>query len=158
MGFLDKIFRPSRPTEPTTPVFPGECFSVIEFTREDVSGFATFNRAYDKYPNKPFFPWHISVVLEIVDKNDNEHPTNKEAMRLNELEDEITDFLKQTHVVHPVGRTTWKGMRYLFYYVDKPAFQQEKITVFCDSIMQERGIDISVQQDPKWQSVSLFLK
>ena len=159
MSFIKKLFgRSNKTDEPVEPIFPGESFSIYKMDLPDGWGLATFNNKYNEYPNKAFFPWHVLVELEIVDKNDNGHPVDKDAEKLAKLEDEILDFLKQKHTVHFLGRVTRNGFRDLLYYVDKPKFEQAEVNAFCDNIMKERGINFGMEKDPTWTAVSGFIK
>ena len=159
MNFLKKIFGQSdKNKQPSEPVFPGESFSISKLTLPDGWGLATFNNKYNDYPNKSFFPWHVLVELEIVDKNDNGHPIDTDAEKLVKLEDEILGFLKLKHTVHFLGRVTRNGFRDLLYFIDTPNFEQTEVNTFCDNIMKERAINFGIEKDPKWTAVSGFIK
>lgn len=159
MNFLKKLFRQSNTNDrPTEPIFPGESYSISKLTFEDGWGLATFNNKYNNYPNKSFFPWHVLVELEIIDKNDNGHPMDTEAEKLIKLEEEVLEFIKQKHTVHFLGRVTRNGFRDLLYYIDTPKLEQTEVNVFCDKVMKERGINFGMEKDPKWTAVSAFIK
>ena len=159
MNFLKKIFgQADSNSQPTEPVFPGESFSIYKMDFAEGWGLATFNKKYDQYPNKLFFPWHVLIELEIIEKNDNGHPVDTDAEKLAILEDDILTFLKQKHTVHFLGRVTRNGFRDLLYYIDKPKFEQSEVNAFCDNIMKERGINLSMEKDPNWTAVSGFIK
>ena len=159
MKFFKKLFgQDDINNKPIEPIFPGERFSIYKINFPDGWGLATFNNKYNQYPNKTFFPWHVLVELEIVDKNDNGHPVDTDAERLAELEDEILNFLKQKHTVHFLGRVTRNGFRDLLYYVDKPKFEQTEVNAFCDGVMNERRINLTMEKDPNWTAVSGFIK
>jgi hypothetical protein len=97
------------------------------------------------------------VELEIIDKNENGHPTNEDAAKLNGIEEEVNKFLKQSQIVHFVTRVTRNGFRDLLYYIDESNLKQEMVNTFCDNIMKERGINFSIQKDPTWKAVG-FIK
>ena len=159
MKFLKKLFGQSNENgQPTEPIFPGESFSISKLTLQDGWGLATFNNKYNNYPNKTFFPWHVLVELEIIDKNDNGHPIDIDAEKLVRLEGEILKFLQLKHTVHFLGRVTRNGFRDLLYYIDKPKFEQAEVNEFCDNIMKERGINFGMEKDPQWTAVSGFIK
>jgi len=159
MNFLKKLFGHSdKNDKPSEPIFPGESFSISKLTLPDGLGLATFNNKYNNYPNKQFFSWHVLVELEIMDKNDNGHPTDTDAEKLVKLEDEILGFLNQKHTVHFLGRVTRNGFRDLLYYIDTPRFEQTEVNSFCDNVMKERGINFGMEKDPKWTAVSGFIK
>ncbi len=159
MNFLKKLFGQSDKNDhPTEPIFPGESFSISKLTFQDGWGLATFNNKYNDYPNKSFFPRHVLVELEIMDKNENGHPIDTDAEKLVKLEDEILEFLKLKHIVHFLGRVTRNGFRDLLYYIDTPKFEQAEVNTFCDNIMKERGINFGMEKDLKWTAVSGFIK
>lgn len=159
MNFLKKLFGQSdKNGHPSEPIFPGESFSIAKLSFPEGWGLATFNNKYKSYPNKSFFPWHVLVELEIMDKNDNGHPIDTDAEKLVKLEGEILDFLKQKHTVHFLGRVTRNGFRDLLYYIDTPKFDETEVKAFCDIVMKERSINFGMEKDPKWTSVSGFIK
>jgi len=159
MKFLRKLFgETDKNDQVTEPIFPGENFSIYKLTLPDGWGLATFNNKYNNYPNKAYFPWHVLVELEIIDKNNNGHPIDTDAEMLARLEDEILKFLQQKHTVHFLGRVTRNGFRDLLYYFDKPKFEQAEVDAFCDNVMKERGINFSMKKDPNWTAVSGFIK
>lgn len=159
MSFLKKLFGQGKQvTEPIEPIFPGESFSISKLILQDGWGLATFNNKYNDYPNKSFFPWHVLIELEIIEKNDNGHPIDTDAEKLIKLEDEIMTFLKSKHAVHFLGRVTRNGYRDLLYYIDTPKFSQEEVNLFCDNVMKERAINFGMEKDPKWTAVSGFIK
>ncbi len=143
---------------PAEPVFPGESFCIYKMDFPDGWGLATINSKYDQYPNKAFFPWHVLVELEIIDKNDNGHPVDTDAEKLAKLEEDILKFLQQKHTVHFLGRVTRNGFRDLLYYVDQPKFEQAEVNAFCDNIMKERAINFGMEKDRDWTAVSAFIK
>lgn len=159
MKFLKNLFGQSnQSTEPIEPIFPGESFSISKIDLPEGWGLATFNNKYNDYKNKVFYPWHVLVELEVIEKNDNGHPVDTDAEKLNQLEDEILAFMQGKHTVHFLGRITRNGFRDLLYYIDTPKFNQDEVNSFCDSIMKERGINFGMEKDPKWTAVSAFVK
>ena len=139
------------------PVFPKENFSIFKLTIDESLAFATINTGYNGYPNKSFYPWYAEVVMEIHDKNDNGHPTNEEAKILNDLEDQITSYLKQTQTLHSIGRVTRNGERDIIFYMDKPKLVGNTAKEFFDSINAIRPINMKLKKDKKWSNVRAFI-
>ncbi len=159
MNIFRKFFgQKNKSNEPTEPIYPGESFSISKITLEDGWGLATFNSKYNDYQNKLFFPWHVLVELEIIEKNTNGHPIDTDAEKLAMMENEIMAFLKSKQTVHFLGRVTRNGYRDLLYYIDTPKFSQEEVNKFCDTVMNERAINFGMESDPKWHAVSGFIK
>jgi hypothetical protein len=140
------------------PVFPTENYSIFKLTVDNGLAFATMNTGYNNYPNKSNFPWCAQILLSIQDKNDNGHPIDEEAVVLNDIEVRITEFLKRTQVVHPIGRVTRNGERDIIYYIDKPKFNQKETKEFFDEINAIRNLNFTLEEDAKWKLVGAFIK
>jgi hypothetical protein len=153
-----KLFGKKNESQPSEPIFPGEAFSIFKLDLKDGLAFATINTAYNQYPNKKYFPWCAQIVIDIHDKNNNGHPTDYEAGILNELEDRITQFLRRTQTVHPIGRVTRNGERDIIYYIDQPKLDQKETKDFFDQINAVRNLNFSLEHDPQWEFVGGFIK
>lgn len=153
---LNNLFRRNQ-DRPVEPIFPKDNFSILKLEVDNSLALASINQAYNKYPNKKFFPWCAQVLFEIQDKNENGHPTSEEAEVLNDLEDKVDAFFKENHVAHFIGRLTRNGFRDIFYYLDRPNFDQEKTKIFFDEICAIRPIDFYLEEDKKWNKVSAFI-
>ena len=145
-------------SSPSEPIIPKENFTIFKLTIADGLALATINTGYNNYPNKKFYPWYATILMEIGDKNENGHPTNEEAELLNSLEDRITEFLGQTQIVHRIGRVTRNGERDIIYYIDKPAFHQDKTKEFFDSINSVRAVNLTIEKDKRWDNVAAFIQ
>ena len=143
---------------PIEPIFPKEKYSIFKLTINNSLALATINTGYNNYLNKIFYPWYVEIIIDINDKNENGHPTNEESEILNRLEEKITDFLKQTQTIHPIGRFTRNGERDIFYYIDKPKLDKKKTKEFFDSINAIRPMNFTLKEDKKWSHVGAFIK
>lgn len=152
-----KLFSGKIKSDPIEPIFPKENYSIFKLDMEDGLAFATVNTGYNDYPNKGHFPWCAQIVISIHGKNDNGHPTDEESVVLNDLESKITEFLKMTQTVHPVGRVTRNGERDIIYYIDEPRLDQKETKEFFDEINAVRNLNLTVERDPKWEFVSAFI-
>jgi hypothetical protein len=153
---FSKLFS-SKSVGPTEPIFPVDNFSIFKLEVDDSLAIATMNTAYNSYPNKKFFPWSAQVLFEILDKNENGHPTEEEAEILNELEDKVEAFFKENHVVHSIGRLTRNGFRDVFYYLSKPNFSEIETKIFFDQISAIRPVNFYLDEDTKWDKVAEFI-
>jgi hypothetical protein len=158
MSLFKKIFGSPVKSKLIEPIFPGENFSILRLNMSDGLAFATVNMAYENYPNKAFYPFLVGIELEVLEKNENGHPNDADASKLNQIQDEIEEFLKQRQTVHPVARVTRNGTRDILIYIDSPKLTKEEIRLFCDRIQKDRPINLSIEKDPTWSSVSGFLK
>ncbi|MBN9382817.1 MAG: DUF695 domain-containing protein [Chitinophagaceae bacterium] len=155
MNFFKKLFGPAQPQEP---IFPGESYTLLKVNMPEGLALATVNKAYDNYPNKAFYPFFVGIELEVIEKNDNGHPLDDEAERLNQIQEDIEAFLKQKHTVHFVARVTRNGARDIMIYIDNPKLTQEEVANFCGKIQKERQIIFGIQMDSAWTAVSGFVK
>lgn len=155
---LNKLFPRKASSKPSEPIFPENNFGILQLEVDSSLAIASINTAYNQYSNKKFFPWCAQVLFEILDKNENGHPTNEEAEVLNELEDKVEAFLKENHVVHFIGRLTRNGFRDIFYYLDKPNFDQNKTKIFFDEISAIRAVNFYLDEDSKWDKVAEFIE
>jgi hypothetical protein len=158
MNIFKKLFGKSGVEGPTEPIFPGESFVVLSLNMPEGLAIATFNDAYKNYHNKAYYPFLVGIELETIDKNENGHPTDVEAIRLNDIEDEIIALLKQKHTVHPVVRVTRNGARDIFIYIDTPKLTQEESKLFYDRIQKERNMTFFIKKDVLWEAVSGFIE
>jgi hypothetical protein len=158
MRFFKKIFGKGQPSRPIEPVFPGERYTIVKLEIKDGLALATVNNAYDNYANKAFYPWFVGVELQVIDKNDNGHPTDEEAARLNIIQEELETFLKEQHTVHSIARVTRNGFRDIMMYIDKPKLTQEEVNNFFNGIQKDREVNFGIHQDSSWNAVSGFIK
>lgn len=149
---------PNEASKPVEPIYPATNFGILQFDVDNEMAIASINIGYNNYPNKEFFPWCAQILFEILDKNENGHPTAEEAEVLNELEDKVEAFLKENHVVHFIGRLTRNGFRDIFYYLDNPDFDQSRTKKFFDGISAIRPVNLYLDEDSEWDKVAEFIK
>jgi hypothetical protein len=140
------------------PIFPKESFGVWETEMDGAFALAVINAGYNRYPNKKFFLWSAQILIETGENDENGYPSANEAELLNMLEDWIEAFFKENHVTHFIGRLTRKGYRDIFYYLDRPNFDQYKTKKFFDEISAIRGINFYLKEDEKWDNVAQFIE
>lgn len=158
MNLFKRLFNGKGNREPSEPIKPGESFAISKLTLKDGWALATINTKYGYYPNKRFFPWLVLIEVEIIDQNENGHPTGQDAEKLMKVETEVIEFLERQNTVHFIGRVTRNGFRDLIYYIDDPKFNQAAIDSICNKIRSERSINFSIDRDPAWTGASAFLK
>jgi hypothetical protein len=158
MNLIKKILGKVVATAPVEPIFPNENFTIFRVNMPEGLSFATVNTGYRNYHNKKCYPFLVAIELEILEKNNNGHPTDIDAQRLNEIQENVESLLKQQQTVHPLARVTRNGTRDIMMYIDKPVFSEKELTGYCDNIRKERKIVFSIQKDEKWNAVSGFLQ
>lgn len=156
MQFIKQVFGSRKPQQPVEPIFPGEQFTIYQLDLPGGLSFAAINQAYDHYPNKAIYSWHVLVELEVISKNEQGHPTDAETASLLKLEKTIRAFLGKSQTVHLAGRVNRNGFTDLLFYIDEPKLSQEEVDRFCNEVMQQRAINFSIENDPEWNSVGLI--
>ena len=153
MSIFKNFFGSNKKELPVEAIYPGESFSILKLDMPDGLSFATVNSAYKDYPHKKLFPYLAGFEMEILNKNNNDHPDNEEAEILNDLQDRIENFLKEKHTVHSVARVTRNGARDILIFIDEPKFTEEETKSFFDQINSVRAVNFTIEKDPKWNAV-----
>jgi hypothetical protein len=99
--------------------------------------------------DKPALVW---VWVHVQSPDEEGFPTEDEDMKLNEIEDAVTDALEQTTARY-VGRITSDGRREFYFYTDHPAEFREVATAAMSSA-PEYEYEIDDAEDPSWQHYS----
>ena len=97
-------------------------------------------------PDKPSLAW---VWVHIASPDEEGFPSEEEDMRLNEVEDAITDALEDSSAQY-VGRITTDGRREFYFYMDNPAEFRTTVTSAMSSTPQYE-FEIDEAEDPEWE-------
>jgi len=131
-------------------------YSVVKFQIDNKLCFATINQFFKNYKNKNSFPFSLWVTVETLDKNENGHPVDSEALLYNNLEDSlIGHFISKTPFCF-IGRTTRDGYREIMFYVSDKVKVTEIMNAFIKENQFKRKIEFAVDPDPTWESVRGF--
>lgn len=158
MLFFKKLFDAGTSPAPVEPIFPGEHFVHLTLDTPDGPATVTINKAYNHYPNKAVYAYHVLVELEAIHVNDAGYAAEVDTVALDKVEIAVMAFLQRQHTVHLVGRVNRKNFRDLLIYMDEPRLQQDEVTAFCNSVMIERAINFTVEKDIEWNAVGGFLE
>jgi hypothetical protein len=121
----------------------------------NIDGFdalAMINSAYSNFTEKAFFPFLLSVELSLIDTI-NDLPTGEENIRLTEIEENLLKIFSKTQKIQYIGHVTRKGWRDILCYTENKNLDSEEIGKYCDSIEQNRNINIEINEDPEWKIV-----
>lgn len=130
--------------------------SVVQFQIDGKVCFATINQFFKNYKNKSDFPFSLWVTVETLEKNDERHPVDSEAILFNSLEDSLIDnFVAKTPFCF-IGRTTRDGYRELMFYVADKDKATEVMNEFIKEDRFKRKIEFAIGPDATWESVSGF--
>jgi hypothetical protein len=130
--------------------------AVIQFQINGKVCFATINQYFKNFPNKGDFPFSLWVTVETLEKNDEGHPVDTEAILFNSLEDSlIENFVKKTPFCF-IGRTTRDGYRELMFYVADKVKATEVMNEFIRNDTFKRRIEFAIDPDETWENVGGF--
>lgn len=138
-------------------VIPEETFALLEFEQEDTIGSAVINIALRGFEPKVVFGWHLSLMIELDELDENRMPTDAERDIIDDfgkaLDLEIIgDNVEKPNAVF-LGQITWNGTRELIWRV----FNPDQANDFLQSIVNEKGgqrprpFDFRMEHDPDWK-------
>ena len=133
-------------------------YSVIKFKIDNQECFATINEYFKHYNYKSDFPFALWIKVETIEQNSNGHPTDNEALLFNEIEDSIISQLDKKTPYCFIGRTTRNGFREVMFYVSDKDKSFDLMNKFVNSNKFKRKIELTIDRDDKWKSVSGFIE
>lgn len=141
-------------------VFPAERFSVFEGILNNKPVIGSFNMAYKNFAKKARYPWclRISIGLDLNNLFDNGLPKDSESVIANKLEDELFAKIQNLATAHYIGHLFNDTFLDVYIYLDDPKKVHEYLQTQINKEGLVRGFGYEINQDPKWTTVSGFLK
>lgn len=135
---------------------PEEVFTTLKFEMDGKPCVAVINKQYKEYKNKAAFPLSLFLMVNTVDKDQNGHPTEKEAVIFHELQSRIIRELSDAFAYCHVGTTTMNGYRDILLYINSK--DQEKASAVLNKIKEEnkRLSSYTFEPDAEWEAVAAF--
>ena len=137
--------------------YPVEDFEV--FQTDDGEGNLVFilaDKAYKNYKDKESAPFALSIYVEIIQQNKNGHPTDQEAEVQNNIENLIFESLRKQCIAHYIGRSTFKGYRELWFFIDKPDKAKSILEDIIEKPKYGNKILYQIEEDPNWTSALIL--
>ncbi|MEJ7693615.1 DUF695 domain-containing protein [Daejeonella sp.] len=137
-------------------VKPEDVFTTLKFELDGKPCIAVINKQYKNYKNKAMFPLSLFVQVNTTDKDQNGHPTEKEAVIFHELQSRIIRELSAAFKYCHVGTTTMNGTRDILLYINSK--DQKKASAILNKIRDEnkRFASYTFEPDPEWEAVASF--
>lgn len=129
---------------------PKPIYDLTQGKIEGLPSFTIVNRVMKNYKFKREFPWHLNIVIAMKDMYPAQLPTRSEAKVLNDLEDKISASLAKVCHFHHIGRTTWKGERELFFYLDSPEAANKVLQSYTSAKKPIRQFRYEMSEDKTW--------
>ena len=144
----------------TKDIFPPESFLIVEATINGMPVIGSFNMAYKDYIKKAKYSWclKISIGLDLENLFENGLPKDTESAIANKLEDELLAEIQKLSTAHYIGHLFNDTFLDIYVYLDDP----EKVHNYLQTQINKeglvRGFGYEINQDPKWKTVSGFLR
>lgn len=135
---------------------PKPAYKLREGRFEGLPSVMIVNESLKGYQFKSTFPWHLHVRILMKETNAAQLPTRKEAQVLNEMEDEMSAALGKVCRFRYIGRTSWKGSRELFFYLDSPQAAQKVLRALTSAKPARRELEYGISADKTWSKVAYF--
>ncbi len=138
-------------------VIPEESFALLEFEQDGSMGSAVINIGLRGFEPKIVFGWHLSIMIELKDVDEDRMPTNAERDVIDEFGKAldmaiIGDDTEKPNAVF-LGQILWNGALELIWRV----FDPDQVNDFLQSIVNEKGerrprpFDFRMEHDPEWE-------
>jgi hypothetical protein len=116
--------------------------------------------AYKDYDKKSQYSWclWIAIALDTTNLFDTGLPKDEESAIANKLEDDLLNGIQKITTAHYIGHLFNDTFLDIYIYLDKPEEVNKFLQTQVDKPGLTRGFRFEIKQDPKWTSVSGFLK
>ena len=135
-------------------VVPEEKPVLVEFTQDGLPGIAFMNGALVEFEPKLVFRWHLSVMLELEELNENGRPSRLEREMVDPFGEALDDLLKGPDPEKPnalfLARITWNTTRELIYRVYDAAVANRTLEELISAKSYPREFDYRIDDDPDW--------
>ena len=115
----------------------------------------SINPKFKDFAGKDKFPYLLVIHLEMLKKDSTGLPKGKiEIKELDETEDSLVSELGKVCEHYFIGRTTYNGFRYLWYYTDNDAQIKEAFHKMSDG--KGRKFYTFIEKDPAWEKAQRY--
>jgi len=136
---------------------PEESFSLLEFEREEIFGSAVINTALRGFEPKIVFGWHLSMIIELKEVDDEKMPTDAERDVIDQFGKTLDLAIVGENTEKPnavfLGQVLWNGGLELVWRV----FEPDPVNDYLQSIVNETGdlrpraFDFRMEHDAEWK-------
>ena len=143
---------------------PEESFALLEFGQENQAGSAVVNVALRDFEPKIVFGWHLSLIVELDDVDEDNMPTDAERDVIDEFGKRLDIAIIGNDSEKPnavfLAQVLFNGTLELIWRVYEP----ERVNEFLQSLYKESGdqkpreFDFQMEYDPEWKICQWHLK
>lgn len=129
-------------------------YTVVHGIREDKPWFSTVLEDYKNFKGRLGLDWLLEIRVGVEGLN-NLLPSKDEANILNQFEDMLEEIFKGIPSdVFFIVRTTWNGLRSIFYRVSDPESVSAKLDELIDQEKYPREFEYKITKDSDWKVMS----
>ncbi len=141
---------------------PENSFSVVTFNQDDMPGVADVNIALRDFEPKVVFSWHLSLIIDCEDSDENGMPTKKEQDLIESFAERLDSLLKRTGSEKQnalfLARITWNNTCEFIWRVYEPALTNNILHEVIAEDNFPRPFDYKMESDPTWQRTKWHLR
>ncbi len=143
-------------------VIPEDSFSVVTFNQDEMPGVADVNLALRDFEPKVVFSWHLSLIIDFEDSDENGIPTKREHELIESFAEQLDSQLKGTGSERQnalfLARITWNNTCELVWRVFEPALTNNILQDIISKNDFPRPFDYKMENDPKWERTKWHLR
>ena len=138
-------------------VIPQESFTLLEFEQKKSLGSAVINISLRGFEPKIVFGWHLSLVVDLEDVDEDNMPTDGERDVIDQFGKTLDMAILGPDPDKPnavfLGQVLWNGTLELIWRV----FEPDRVNEFLQSIVNEKGdrrprpFEFQMEYDPEWK-------
>lgn len=138
-------------------VIPEEQHGGFDFTQDEMPGMAVVNVALDGFEPKLVFAWHLSMLVDYKDLDDDEYPSPAEEEILGEFETSLDQQLKEDDNALFLARVSHAGQRELVWRIYDPKVAHEQLQSILSNKSHPRPFEYKIDHDEQWAETEWFL-
>jgi hypothetical protein len=139
-------------------VIPKEVFAALQWQDDGKPAICAVNQALANFEPKIVFSYHLSILTELSEVNDNGMPTPAEHELFRQINEHFDANIKADGNALFLARITWNGTCELIYRVYDPEVANAFLMDIVENDKQVRPFSFKMEQDREWELADWFLQ
>jgi hypothetical protein len=150
-----ELLERSRRNAPTTPAppsgsIPAASWLAVQGETDGMPAVWMINGGLLDLTPKEAFPWHLSIICELKEANDNGLPTSAENEAFKAIGQFFDDAISKSGNALPLARVTCDGAKQYVYRVRDPEIPHQWLQSVIASKTEPRAFEYEMKNDPGW--------
>lgn len=150
------VFRKQAPSDSVA--IPKDSAVILQGESEGFPELRVINQALDGFAGAAAFPWHLSLIIDMVEKHDVGLPTSAETEVLKAFAKELRNHLEADANAAFLASVTWNGTRQLVFRVRDPEVANTYLTRVTADPSPTRQFDYRMEKDAAWALAEQYLE